>query len=278
MEVSTTYPTTATSTTANVIVRRTPSLPDVERRAVEISRVEFRERSDKLIFEGRAAVFDEWAQIGDFRETIKRGAFRRALDAGADVVFALNHNYDFTMARTSVPEGPGMLQLEESTRGLDAYAELAPTSAARDLKALVEARVIREMSFAWPRGAVTDDWNDDFTERSISEFADLIDVSPVVHPAYAGTQASMRDYALALTERIRRVAPAEDEERLVALLELALSDRSEELVVRADSQEPDEVADATVAETEEVDRPEGRPWRLAARRRRLQLMSLDHRS
>jgi uncharacterized protein len=255
-------------------VRKTPSLPEVERRSVGIVQAEFRESSDKMIFEGRAAVFDEWARIGDFSETIKRGAFRRAIDRGIDTVFALNHNYDFTMARTSVSEGPGMLQLEESNRGLETYAELAPTSAARDLKVLVESRVISQMSFAWPRGATTDEWNDDYTERSITEFTDLIDVSPVVHPAYAGTQASMRDYMSALAERIRRVAPAEEEQRLIALLELALSDRSEELDVLADSQERDVVAEEPVAETEEVDDPEGQPWRLAARRRRLQLMSL----
>jgi len=255
-----------------------PILDEVERRSVELSKVEFRESSDKLTFEGRAAVFDEWAQIGDFRERIKRGAFRRAIDSGVDVVFALNHNYDFTMARTSVPEGPGMLQLEESTRGLEAYAELAPTSAARDLKALVDTRVISQMSFAWPRGSVTDEWNDDFSERSISEFSDLIDVSPVVHPAYAGTQASMRDFVSALTEKIRRVAPAEDEERLTALLELALSNRSEELVVSALGQERDDVAEEAAAGTERTDAAGQPHWRLAARKRRLQLLELQTRS
>jgi HK97 family phage prohead protease len=193
------------------------------------------------------------------------------------VVFALNHNYDFTMARTSVEDGPGMLVLEESPKGLETYAELAPTSAARDLKVLIESRVIGQMSFSWPRGALKDDWNDDFTERSISEFTDLIDVSPVVHPAYAGTQASMRDLVSALTDKIRRVAPAE-EERLTALLELALSNRSEELVVRADGPEPDDVAEEAVAGTGKADEPVGQPYRLAARKRRLQLMALTTRS
>lgn len=252
----------------------TPVLPEVERRAVDLSRVEFRESSDKMIFEGRAAVFGEWAKIGDFRETVMRGSFKDVISRDVDVVFALNHNYDFTMARTSVKEGPGMLSLEESPRGLETYAELPPTSAARDLKVLVESRVISQMSFSWPRGAVQDTWNDDFTERSIERFSDLIDVGPVVHPAYTGTQASMRDMMTALTEKIRRVAPAEDEERLAALLELALSDRAEELVVRAESQEPDEVAEEAVAETEGLDDTVGVPYRLAARKRRLQLLNM----
>ena len=234
-----------------------PALPDVERRSVGIAQAEFRESSDKMVFQGRAAVFDEWAQIGPFRETIKRGSFKGVISRGVDTVFALNHNYDWVMARSSVKDGPGMLQLEESPKGLETYAELAPTSAARDLKVLVESRVITKMSFSWPRGAVVDQWNDDYDERSISEFTDLIDVGPVVHPAYAGTQASMRDMVSALAEKIRRVAPAEDEERLAALLELALSDRAEELVVRAESQEPDEVAEDAVAETGGTGRARG---------------------
>lgn len=249
-----------------------PLLDEIERRAVDLTKVEFRESSDKFTFEGRAAVFNEWAQIGDFRERVMRGSFKRVIDRGEDVVFALNHNYDFTMARTTVPDGPGMLRLEESPKGLETYAELAPTSTARDLKTLVDSRVIHQMSFAWPRGAVVDDWNDEFTERSISEFSSLIDVSPVVHPAYAGTQATMRDLVSALTEKIRRVAPAE-EERLEALLELALSNRSEELVVVAEGQELDDAAEEAVAGTEEADEPVGQPWRLAARKRRLRLMA-----
>src|SRR6478609_6988570 len=88
--------------------RHAPSLPEVERRHVELTKAEFREQSDKMIFEGRAAVFNEWTQIGGpagFREQIKRGAFRKAISGGEKTVLALNHNHDLAMASTHVREG-----------------------------------------------------------------------------------------------------------------------------------------------------------------------------
>ncbi len=187
---------------------RLPSLPAVERRSVELTKAEFREQSDKMIFEGRAAVFGEKAEIGGlFVEQIQRGAFRKS--DMSEAVFALNHNYDLVMARSSVKEGPGMLELEEGTRGLDVYAELAPTQTSRDTRELVQARVITQMSFAWPAGATVDNWSDDYTERTITEFKKVLDVSPVVFPAYAGTQASTRSLMDALAESLWPEMPAE---------------------------------------------------------------------
>ena len=214
MEITTASNTTGTS------LPLAPSLPEVERRSASLEEAEFRESSDKMVFEGRAAVFNEWAKIGSFEERVMRGAFRKAINRGTDVVFALNHNLDFTMARTTVEEGPGSLVLSESGKGLEVYAELAPTSTARDLKVLVESRVINEMSFSWPRGATVDEWNTDYTKRSISEFTDLIDVSPVVGPAYAGTSASMRDLWGALRDQIHRDSsiPGEERAKLEGLL------------------------------------------------------------
>jgi len=211
---------TTVTTTSNISSTLAPALPEVERRSASLEQAEFRESSDKMVFEGRAAVFNEWAKIGSFEERIMRGAFHKAINRGTDVVFALNHNLDFTMARSTVEEGPGSLVLSESGKGLEVYAELAPTSTARDLKVLVEARVINEMSFSWPRGASVDEWSADYTKRSISEFTDLIDVSPVVGPAYAGTSASMRDLVGALADQIHRDSsiPGEEREKLEGLL------------------------------------------------------------
>jgi HK97 family phage prohead protease len=188
-----------------------PSLPSIERRGAEFTKTEFREQSDKMIFEGRAAVFGIRTRIGGaagFEEQIKRGAFRKA--DFSDTVFALNHNYDLTMARTSVADGPGMLALEEGTRGLEVYAELAPTQTARDTKTLVETGVIRQMSFAWPAGATTDEWSDDYNERSITEFRKILDTSPVVFPAYKDTEASVRSLVDALSESFRPELPVEE--------------------------------------------------------------------
>lgn len=170
-------------------------LPAIERRTATLDQVEFREQSDRLIFQGHAAVFDRLSEdLGGFRERIKRGAFRKALDANPDVVLAFNHNFDHPMARTTVPSGAGRLELREDPKGLRVYAELAPTTMARDLRTLVQTGVVRQMSFGWPRGTVTDEWRDvdGMPERTITEFRDLIDVSPVTFAAYVATDAAMR--------------------------------------------------------------------------------------
>lgn len=233
--------------------RDLPVLPELERRSVELTKVEFREQSDKMIFEGRAAVFGEWADIGgEFRETIKRGAFRKA--DMSETVLAFNHNLDLVMASAAVDKGPGSLVLDESARGLDVYAELAPTQTARDTRALVDSKVIRKMSFGWPRGDAVDDWNADYTERSISGFKRIIDVSPVVFPAYTGTHA--RDYFAALADEIRSAQGTEKgREALQAALRFASQDPqlTEELLARAISLAPDESADRDETAVRESD-------------------------
>jgi hypothetical protein len=55
-----------------------------------------------LRFKGHAAVFDRKTQIGrSFTESVKRGAFRKALDEHQDVVLNWDHDSRYVMARTS---------------------------------------------------------------------------------------------------------------------------------------------------------------------------------
>ena len=278
-------------------------LPAIERRTATLDQVEFREQSDKLIFQGRAAVFDRLSEdLGGFRERIKRGAFRKALDASPDVVFAFNHNFDHPMARTTVPSGPGSLELREDPKGLRVYAELAPTTMARDLRTLVQTGVVRQMSFGWPRGTVTDSWRtvDGDQERTIVEFTDLIDVSPVTFAAYQATVASMRSHACGtelmsiegdvhaqvvndLAWKIHRgEQDATVEERAAIDAALArietVSPWTAERTFRAASQAP-ELLDAVLGKRATVsleDAVSGAPaYRLAARKRRLRALGVS---
>jgi len=278
-------------------------LPAIERRTATLDQVEFREQSDKLIFQGHAAVFDRLSEdLGGCRERIKRGAFRKALDASPDVVFAFNHNFDHPMARTTVPSGPGSLELREDPKGLRVYAELAPTTMARDLRTLVQTGVVRQMSFGWPRGTVTDSWRtvDGDQERTIVEFTDLIDVSPVTFAAYQATVASMRSHACGtelmsiegdvhaqvvndLAWKIHRgEQDATVEERAAIDAALArietVSPWTAERTFRAASQAP-ELLDAVLGKRATVsleDAVSGAPaYRLAARKRRLRALGVS---
>lgn len=165
-----------------------------EMRAVVLNSVEFRQSEDgKLNFRGHAAVFDQWTEIasygGSFMESIARGSFRKVLSDGADVRFLINHD-GLPLARTA----SGTMTLKEDTKGLRVDAELAPTTLARDLAVLLERGDISQMSFGFRVGkheVVVDEANDS-VKRTITEFSDLYDVSPVTFPAYEGTDAALR--------------------------------------------------------------------------------------
>lgn len=160
-----------------------------ERREVGLSEIELREEDDKLIFVGHASVFDRLSEdLGGFRERIQRGAFRKVLDANPDVRFLFNHDANHVMARTKA----GTMELREDPKGLRVYAELAPTTMAKDLRILVKRGDVDGMSFAF--SVDKDVWADEDGEltRTIVSFRELFDVGPVVYPAYQQTDASMR--------------------------------------------------------------------------------------
>jgi HK97 family phage prohead protease len=188
-----------------------PALPALERRFATLDGFEIRSgRGGRMEFEGHAAVFEKRSKPlgGDtFTEDIRRGAFRKAIPS-SDVRFLLNHDENQPLARSSVRSGPGSLRLSEDTKGLAVDAEWPNTTLARDLAELVDSGVVNEMSFAWPRGAVVDQWapardGERHARRSIVEFKALRDVSLVTFPAYPdANDAAMRSLTVAGVEII----------------------------------------------------------------------------
>ncbi len=168
-----------------------------EERTVD-SRIETRETDEGNIeFEGHAAVFDRLSDdLGGFVEEIARGAFRKVLRSDPDVRFQFNHDPNLVLARSTVLSGVGSLTLREDTRGLEDHAICVPTSAARDLKLLVDAGVVTQQSFSfrvYPGGE--DIWevlDDGTVKRTIISFGALFDVGAVTHPAYSQTDISAR--------------------------------------------------------------------------------------
>lgn len=203
-----------------------------EQRAVVLDKVEFREADDgKLQFRGHAAVFDEWTEIpsfygGSFQERIQRGAFRKVLSDGADVRFLINHD-GLPLARTA----SGTMTLKEDTKGLRVDADLAPTQEGRDLSILLERGDVSQMSFGFAVGThvIEDDEENGVVKRTITEFSDLYDVSPVTFPAYEGTDASMRAAMAELRSEIARQSDLAEairstgNERLIGMLGDVLS-------------------------------------------------------
>lgn len=147
------------------------------------------EDGDGYLFSGYATVFDAPYEVsdflGDYRETIRTGAFSRTLNNGADVRLLLNHD-GVPLARTK----SGTLTLSQDDTGLWCEARLdAQSTLVRDIKSAMDRGDLDQMSFAFR--ATRQEWNEDYTSRDITE-AQLYDVSIVTYPANPATSASMR--------------------------------------------------------------------------------------
>jgi hypothetical protein len=140
---------------------------------------------------GYAAVFDSEASLGNFTERIARGAFRKVLKrAELDVAALFNHDQNLILGRTT----NGTLTLREDPRGLVYEVDVADTSYGRDLKVLLERGDVTQSSFAFRVKSDGQQWSegeDGTLIRTITEFDDLLDVSPVVYPAYADTTSAV---------------------------------------------------------------------------------------
>lgn len=170
---------------------------DIAERRVAPANTEIRANADgSWTLIGHAAVFDSVASLGTFSETIKRGAFRRVLNQdGLDVRCLFNHDANLVLGRT-----PGTLTLREDPQGLAYEVNVAPTTAGNDLKVLLERGDVTQSSFAFKVGA--QEWRDmpdGSLQRIITDFADLLDVSPVTYPAYSDTTASVRSALVSST-------------------------------------------------------------------------------
>lgn len=138
---------------------------------------------------GHAAVFDSSSgDLGGFREVIQRGAFRKVLKSDTlDVRALFNHDQNQVLGRTT----NGTLKLTEDPRGLRYEVNVADTTYGRDLRVLLERGDVTQSSFAFKVSRDGQAWTD--TEgglvRTITEFSDLLDVSPVTYPAYEATSS-----------------------------------------------------------------------------------------
>lgn len=149
--------------------------------------------------EGHAAVFNDLSEdLGwtwdHWRERIAPGAFRSVLKSKPDVRALFNHDPNLVLARTL----SGTLELEEDSEGLLFRADVAPTSYALDLRILLDRGDVTQCSFAFRVSA--DSWKDDpdkddWLIRTIEEFSELYDVSPVTYPAYPTTDVDLSSTA-----------------------------------------------------------------------------------
>jgi len=157
-----------------------------QRRSIKSEAIELRGKAGRTL-SGYGAVFDQLADIGDFQEIIRPGAFARAIKEGQDVRALWNHESSIVLGRVS----SGTLRLKEDRRGLHFELDLPDTSAGRDLIESVSRGDITKCSFSFV--AAKERWSHDRTPRLREVLdVDLFDVSPVTWEAYSGTSLSLR--------------------------------------------------------------------------------------
>ena len=221
-------------------------------RSFDMTSVEFRDDGPTgFTFDGVASVVDRPYEVTDmmgrFTETIAPGAFDKTLaevekrvskPGAADVALFVNHrSQDVPMASTK----GGTLRLFADPN-LRVSADLDPVrSDVIIARSAIQRQELGEMSIGFRVPQKRDQWNDDYTERTIHEVA-LDEVSIVRRGANPYTTASVRSIDELLTmfseddevdvDELRRAiavlearlpadpAPAANPERLVSLLKM----------------------------------------------------------
>jgi len=156
-------------------------------------RPEFRFNDDGSVFlHGYATVYGHPYEVMGgppygWVETIMHRACDVSVTQGADVRLLVNHD-GIALARTR----SGTLRLESDEIGLYSCAPNLDmrSPAVQSLVSAMQRGDMDEMSFAFR--AVQQEWNDDYTERQITEVK-LYDVSVVTYPANPATVTAIRD-------------------------------------------------------------------------------------
>jgi HK97 family phage prohead protease len=203
------------------------------------TRIETRADGEGLIV-GHGAVFNDLSgNLGGFREKIDRGAFRKVLRDDPDVYALLNHDPNLILGRTLA----GSLTLKEDGSGLAYEVSPGDTDVARNTREWIARGEINQSSFAFRVG--DDSWEEDSETgvliRTIHEFSELYDVSPVVYPAYPTADAGLRS---GLDSFVRGLSDEERAEVLSLLDTSADEDRTEHVTLADGQEQGDEAGDS----------------------------------
>jgi len=180
----------------------------MERRYLQSRELRASGTKDKPQISGYASVFNSYTTItqrdgSKFRESIRRGAFTRAIRDKHDVCCLFNHDSNFVLGRTT----SGTLRLRQDDHGLFYECDLPDTTLGRDLRESIRRGDIRGCSFAFNVDCDGQEWGEDEEgiRRDITDVSELIDVSPVTHPAYGDTEVDARQLEFVTAELRSRV-------------------------------------------------------------------------
>lgn len=179
-----------------------------EVRNLETSQAEVRALKDSRTVEGYAIVFDSESRLleGAFTEVIKPEAVEGVLEK-ADVLALLNHDQSRGLLARST-NMKGSLSLSVDSKGVRYKFDAPKTALGDELLEGISRGDIRTSSFTFIVGDGGQKWekrDDGSYLRTITSFANILDVSPVFREAYPDTTVAQRNLA-----EIRSLDNAED--------------------------------------------------------------------
>jgi len=148
----------------------------------------------KRTITGRAASFGVLSKaIKDsptgpvYKETIAKGAFKRSLDTGKDIMSFKEHDTKMILGRISA----NTLKVEERDDGLYVEISVPNTTFGNDLLESVNRKDITGFSFGFkPIKSRTYTRGDEKIVERVD--VELVEVSPTARPAYDGTEMNLR--------------------------------------------------------------------------------------
>jgi HK97 family phage prohead protease len=154
---------------------------------------------DGFTLEGYGAVFGQPTRIdsweGTFDEQIDRGAFTKTLSERMPVL-QFDHGRD--PATGSVPIG-SITALRPDEHGLFVQARLHDNARVEPIRQAIASGAVDGMSFRFQ--VIRDEWDErgEMPMRTLKEVS-LMEVGPVVFPAYAGASVGVRSILATLPE------------------------------------------------------------------------------
>lgn len=152
-----------------------------------------RDDGTRVIF-GYASVFwnpndpgTEYQLGRDLKERISRDAFARALSEQQDVRGLFNHDPSQVLGRVA----NGTVKLMTDDRGLRYEITPPDTQVGRDVVSLLERGDVTGSSFAFVPTKTAYEKGQEYNVRWIQDLQ-LLDVGPVVYPAYAAASSAVR--------------------------------------------------------------------------------------
>jgi HK97 family phage prohead protease len=177
--------------------------------------VEVRAADDKNRIGGYGAVFNKLSRnLGGFVEVVRSGAFNGSRAAGwPNVVARYNHDNNALLGTTA---GRTLDLRVDDNVGL--WYDVEPPQSRADILDLVRRGDIRYSSFAFRRMPKGDHWTTSDQGYPLCELHEvqLVDVAPVVDPAYPDATAQARALSAALESLASHVGAAVEEVRSMA--------------------------------------------------------------